>query len=184
MTTQTLESSLLTGTYTIDAAHSRFGFVARHMVVSKVRGHFNRFEGALQLDGDSPENSSGWVRIEGDSIDTGNQQRDEHIRSNDFLNLADYPEIRFDTTSVSTDGDDFEVSGELSVRGVTRPVTFHVAFLGGVVDAYGNTRVAFEGSTTISRKDWGVSWNAAIESGGVVVADKVTLELEIAAVKE
>lgn len=180
---QTVDRTSLTGAYKIDPVHSRLGFVARHMVVSKVRGQFNEFEGGVDLDGANPAASSGWVRIDGQSIDTGNEQRDGHIRSNDFLALDKYPAIEFQTTSISGAGEDFEVVGDLTIRGVTRPVAFQVTFLGGAIDAYGNTRVAFEGSTVVSRREWGVSWNAALESGGVVVADKVTLEFELAAVR-
>ena len=186
MTTEaitSLQRDQLTGEYTIDPAHSRFGFVARHAMVTKVRGQYREFEGSLHLDGDNPAASHGEVTIKAASIDTGNRQRDDHIRSNDFLAIDRYPDIAFQTTSIEGDGDEFKVMGDLTVRGVTRPVTVDVEFLGAGIDPWGNTRVGFEGSTTINRKDWGVSWNLALEAGGVLVSDKVKLEFEIAAVK-
>jgi polyisoprenoid-binding protein YceI len=186
MTTEaatSLRRDQLTGDYTIDPAHSRFGFVARHAMVTKVRGQYREFEGKLRLNGDDPAGSYGEVTIKAASIDTGNGQRDDHIRSNDFLAIDRYPDISFRTTSIAGDGDQFKVMGDLTVRGVTRPVTVEVEFLGAGLDPWGNTRVGFEGSTTINRKDWGVSWNLALEAGGVLVSDKVRLEFEIAAVK-
>ncbi len=183
-TLQTHDLSQLTGDYAIDASHSRFGFVARHAMVTKVRGQFNEFEGALRLDGDSPSNSFGELTIKATSIDTRNADRDNHIRSNDFLAMDEYPEISFKTTSIDGGPETWQVTGDLTVRGVTRSVTMDVDFLGASPDPWGNTRVGFEGSTVINRKDWGVSWNLAIEAGGVLVSEKVTLEFEIAAVKQ
>jgi len=179
--TNTLE---MTGTYAFDPTHSRFGFVARHAMVTKVRGRFNEFEGGFEIDADTPSASSAWLVIQGKSVDTNNEQRDEHIRTNDFLALDEYPEITFRSSGIEGEGEDFKVTGDLTVRGVTREVTFDVTFLGAVLDPWGNTRIGFEGSTVIRRKDWGVSWNHAIEAGGVMVSEKVTLEFEIAAVKQ
>ncbi len=173
----------LTGSYRFDPAHSRFGFVARHAMVTKVRGRFAEFEGGLEVDGSDPASSSGWLKIQGLSIDTGNEQRDEHIRSNDFLALGEYPEISFATTSISGVGDRYHVTGDLTVRDATRPVTFDVTYLGTAVDPWGNTRIGFEGSAVVNRKDWGVNWNTVLEAGGVLVSEKVTLEFEVAAIK-
>jgi len=175
----------LTGEYAIDPVHSRFGVVARHAVVTKVRVKFSDFEGLLRLDGVDPSNSYGDVTISATSFDSGNEQRDEHIRSSDFLLAEEHPEITFKTTSIdgAPDDDSFRVTGDLTVRDVTHPVTFDVDFLGAAVDAWGNTRVGFEGKAVINRKDWGVSWNTVIEAGGVMVSEKVTLEFEIAAVR-
>ncbi|TWD73073.1 polyisoprenoid-binding protein YceI [Kribbella amoyensis] len=181
MTTATAE---LTGDYTIDTSHSRVGFVARHAMVTKVRGAFNEWEGTAHLDGDNPANSSVRVVIQAKSIDTRNGQRDEHLRSNDFLDMDNNPEITFVSTAVEPSGDEtFKVSGDLSVRGVTKPVTIEFEYTGTAVDPFGNTRIGLEGSVVINRKDFGVSWNAALEGGGVLVSEKVTLEIEVSAIK-
>ncbi|EHR51761.1 hypothetical protein SacmaDRAFT_3547 [Saccharomonospora marina XMU15] len=184
MTTAT-DYRTLTGDYVIDPAHSRFGFVARHAMVTKVRGAFNEFEGSARLDGENPANSSAELTIKAASIDTRNADRDEHLRSNDFLAMAEHPEITFRSTEIIRTGEDaFDVAGELTVKGVTRPVTIPLSFEGQAVDPFGNSRIGFEGSTTINRKDFGVTWNAALETGGVLVSDKVVLEFEISAVKQ
>jgi polyisoprenoid-binding protein YceI len=182
--TTTTDFGTLTGTYTIDASHSRFGFVARHAMVTKVRGSFNDFEGTATIDGANPANSSVQVAIKVDSIDTRNAQRDEHLRTNDFLDTASYPEITFASTSISHDGgDDFQVTGDLTIRGVTKSITLPLEYQGSATDPFGNARIGFEGSVVINRKDWGVTWNAALETGGVLVSEKVTLEFEISAIK-
>src|SRR6201993_2261020 len=174
----------LTGTYTLDPAHTRIGFVARHAMVTKVRGAFNEFTGTAVLDGANPENSRVEVTIEAASIDTRNAQRDEHLRSNDFLAMQEYPKITFSSTGVRpVDDTTFEVTGDLTIRGVTRPVTIPFTFEGAAKDPFGNLRAGFEGSVTINRKDYGVTWNAALEGGGVLVSDRVTLEFEISAIK-
>jgi polyisoprenoid-binding protein YceI len=181
MTTKYAE---LTGDYTIDTAHSRVGFVARHAMVTKVRGSFDDFEGTVHIDGENPANS--WVRvtIEAKSIDTRNAQRDDHLRSNDFLDMNNYPEITFTSTAVEPLGDDkFRVAGDLTLRGVTRPLTLGVEYTGTATDPFGNVRVGFEGSAQLNRKDFGVNWNALLEGGGVMVSDKVTVEFEISAIK-
>ncbi len=174
----------LTGTYTIDPAHTRIGFVARHAMVTKVRGAFNEFEGIAVLDGDNPANSTTKVTIKTASIDTRNAQRDEHLRGNDFLAMDSYPEITFVSTAVRQTGDtSFELTGDLTIRGVTNAVTIPVTYEGAATDPFGNLRVGFEGSVTINRKDYGVTWNAALETGGVLVSDKIVLEFEVSAVK-
>ncbi len=174
----------LTGGYTIDGTHSRMGFVARHAMVTKVRGSFNEFEGTAVLDGDDPARSTAAVTIQAASIDTRNAQRDEHLRSNDFLAMDQYPTITFVSTAARRTGDaEFELDGDLTVRGVTLPVTIPFVFEGSAQDPYGNTRVGFEGWVVINRKDFGVSYNAALETGGVLINDKVTLEFEVSAVK-
>lgn len=188
MTTETatgIDRESLTGEYTIDPVHSRFGIVARHAVVTKVRANFNEFEGRLRIDGVEPSKSNGEITIQAASFDSGNEQRDEHIRSTDFLLAEEHPAITFTTTGIEGDesGDHFRVTGNLSVRGTSNQVIFDVEFLGAAIDAWGNTRVGLEGTTVINRKDWGVSWNAVIEAGGVMVSEKVKLEFEIAAVK-
>ena len=174
----------LSGTYTLDPAHSRIGFVARHAMVTKVRGAFNEFSGTAELDGANPENSRVQVTIEAASIDTRNSQRDEHLRSNDFLAMQEYPQITFASTGVRQTGETtFEVTGDLTIKSVTQSITIPFEFEGAAKDPFGNQRVGFEGAVTINRKDYGVTWNAALEGGGVLVSDKVTLEFEISAVK-
>ena len=174
----------LTGTWTLDPAHTRIGFVARHAMVTKVRGSFNEFEGTAVLDGANPANSHAEVTIKAASIDTRNAQRDEHLRSNDFLAMQEHPEITFTSTGVrQVDDTTFELTGDLTIRGVTKSVTIPFTFEGAAKDPFGNLRAGFEGSVAINRKDWGVAWNAALEGGGVLVSDKVTLEFEISAIK-
>jgi polyisoprenoid-binding protein YceI len=174
----------LTGTYTLDPAHTRIGFVARHAMVTKVRGSFNEFAGTAELDGANPENSRVQLTIEAASIDTRNAQRDEHLRSNDFLAMQEYPKITFASTGVRQAGETtFEVTGDLTIKGVTNEITIPFEFEGAAKDPFGNQRVGFEGSATINRRDYGVTWNAALEGGGVLVSDKVTLEFEISAIK-
>ena len=173
-----------TGTYTLDPAHSRLGFVARHAMVTKVRGGFNDFEGTITVDGADPSLSRVDVRAKVASIDTRNEQRDGHLRTNDFLDAETYPEITFVSTSVAhRGGHDFEVTGDLTIKGTTKSVTVPLEFQGSAKDPFGNTRIGFEGTTTIERSDYGVSFNAALETGGVLVSEKVTLEFEISAVK-
>jgi polyisoprenoid-binding protein YceI len=174
----------LTGRYTIDPAHSRIGFVARHAMVTKVRGAFNEFDGTATLDGTNPANSAARVTIKAASIDTRNAQRDGHLRSNDFLAMDEYPEITFVSTGArQVDDTTFELTGDLTIKGVTNPVTIPFTYEGAATDPFGNLRVGFDGSVTISRKDYGITWNAALEGGGVLVSDKVVLEFEISAIK-
>jgi polyisoprenoid-binding protein YceI len=183
VSTQT-ERDRLTGDYTIDSAHSRIGFVARHALVIKVRGSFNDFEGWAHIDAENPADSSAKVVINAKSIDTRNEQRDAHLRSNDFFAMDEYPEITFESTGVErVDDAHFRLTGDLTIKDVTRPVTIDFEYMGAAIDPWGKLRIGFEGSTTVNRKDWGVNWNVALEAGGVLVSENVTLEFEIAAVK-
>jgi polyisoprenoid-binding protein YceI len=176
--------SSLSGTYVLDPAHTRIGFVARHAMVTKVRGQFNEFEGSLVIDADDFERSSATLTIQAASIDTRNEQRDGHLRSNDFLALEEYPQITFVSTEVRETGESsVDVTGDLTVRGVTKSVTIPFEFEGAATDPFGNLRIGFEGSVVINRKDFGVNWNAALEAGGVLVSEKVTLEFEVSAIK-
>ena len=180
----TIERSKLTGEYTLDPTHSRIGFVARHAVVTKVRGQFRDFEGTLILNGDDPARSGAQVTIQATSIDTGQADRDAHLRSNDFFDMDEFPEITFSATAIVPDSEtEYKVTGDLTMRGVTKPVTVDIEFLGATIDPFGNERVGFEGSVRVNRKDWGINWNAALEAGGMLVSEKVTLEFEIAAIK-
>jgi polyisoprenoid-binding protein YceI len=173
----------ISGTYTIDPSHTRLGFVARHAMVTKVRGAFNEFEGTATVDGDL-SNASIEVTIQAASIDTRNEQRDGHLKSNDFLAMDEYPTITFRSTSVVPQGDStLEVTGDLTIKGTTQSVTIPFEFEGAATDPFGNQRIGFEGSVTINRKDYGVTWNAALESGGVLVSEKITLEFEVSAIK-
>jgi polyisoprenoid-binding protein YceI len=185
MTTATTPAlTELTGTYTLDPAHTRIGFVARHAMVTKVRGAFNEFEGTATLDGANPANSSAQVTISAASIDTRNAQRDEHLRSNDFLSMDEYPQITFSSTGArQVDDSTFELAGDLTIKGVTNQITVPFSFEGAAKDPFGNLRVGFEGAVTINRKDYGITWNAALETGGVLVSEKVTLEFELSLVK-
>ncbi|MYR41941.1 YceI family protein [Streptomyces sp. SID5910] len=183
MTTTNLAD--LTGDYVIDPAHSRIGFVARHAMVTKVRGAFHQFEGTAHLDGAEPARSTAQIVIKTESIDTGVEQRDQHLRTNDFLDAPTHPDITFRTTSVERDSDnEYRVTGDLTIKDVTRPVTIDVEYTGSAVDPFGNQRVGLEGLVTISRKDFGVTWNAPLEGGGVLVGDKIVLELDISAIKQ
>lgn len=183
MTVQT-QNRELTGDYQLDVAHTRIGFVARHAMITKVRGAFNEFEGRAHLDAQDPTRSSATITIKAESIDTRNDQRDAHLRGNDFLDIPNYPLITFTSTAVEpVGGDTYRVTGDLTIRGVTKPVSVDFEFTGSAVDPFGNLRVGFEGSTTINRKDWGVNWNAALEAGGFLVSENVTLEFEISAIR-
>ena len=183
MSTTTIPATL-TGTYTIDPTHSRIGFVARHAMVTKVRGSFNEFEGSGYFDAENPENSRLALTIQAASIDTRNPDRDGHLRSNDFFDMENHPEITFTSTEVEqADAENYRVTGDLTIKGVTKPVTVDFEYTGTAVDPYGNTPIGFEGKTTVNRKDWGVNWNAALEAGGVLVSEKVTLEFEVSAIR-
>lgn len=184
MTTAT-NAHTLSGDYALDPAHTRIGFVARHAMVTKVRGSFNEFAGTARIDGDDPARSTVEVTIQAASIDTRNADRDTHLRGADFLGLDEFPEITFRSTGVTWTGEDaFDLTGELTVRGTTRTVTVPFAVEGQATDPFGNVRVGFDGSTTISRKDFGLTWNAALETGGVLVSDKVTLEFEVSTIRQ
>jgi polyisoprenoid-binding protein YceI len=183
MSTTTIPATL-TGTYTIDPTHSRIGFVARHAMVTKVRGSFNDFEGSGYFDAEDATNSRLALTIQAASIDTRNPDRDGHLRSNDFFDMENHPEITFSSTAVEqVDTENYRVTGDLTIKGVTKPVIVDFEYTGTAIDPYGNTRIGFEGKTTVHRKDWGVNWNAALEAGGVLVSEKVTLEFEVSAIR-
>ncbi len=173
-----------TGTYSIDPTHSRIGFAARHAMVTKVRGSFNDFEGSGYFDAENPAASNLQLTIQAASIDTRNADRDGHLRSNDFFDMETYPTITFTSTSVEAlDADTYRVTGDLTIKDVTKPVTIDFDVAGTAVDPYGNTRLGLDGSVVVNRKDWGVNWNAALEAGGVLVSEKVTLEFEVSAIR-
>ncbi|WP_331272380.1 YceI family protein [Motilibacter aurantiacus] len=174
----------LTGDYQLDVAHTRIGFVARHAMVTKVRGSFKEFEGHAHLDAADPAKSTAELTIKVDSIDTGNEQRDGHLRTNDFFDVPNFPEVTFRSTGVEKAGDaTFRMTGDLTIKDTTKPVTVEFEFTGSAKDPFGNLRAGFEGRTTINRKDWNVNWNAALETGGFLVSDKIVLEFDVSAVK-
>jgi Uncharacterized conserved protein len=182
--TVTVGAADITGDYVLDIAHSRLGFVARHAMVTKVRGAFNDFEGTAHLDGDDPSKSSATVSIDVASVDTRQPQRDDHLRTNDFFDAPSYPKITFVSTAVEKVNDEtFRMTGDLTIKDVTKSVSIDFDYNGSATDPYGNQRVGFEGSTVINRKDFGVSFNAVLETGGVMVSEKITLEFEISAIK-
>jgi polyisoprenoid-binding protein YceI len=184
MTTQTHSAyDTLTGTWTIDPAHSRVGFVARHAMVTKVRGQFRDVEGRITIDAANPKNSSAVVTLQVASIDTGQAQRDDHLRSADFFEVEKYPTITFRSTDVDVDGESIVLKGDLTIKDATQPVTLELEYGGTAKDPFGNIRAGFEGKTSVNRKDWGLTWNAALETGGVLVSEKVTLEFEISLIK-
>jgi polyisoprenoid-binding protein YceI len=185
MTATTTLPAELTGTWNLDVAHTRIGFVARHAMVTKVRGAFNEFEGTLNLNAENPTASSAELTIQVASIDTRSSQRDDHLRTNDFFDAPSFPQITFKSTAVEqVDDSHFNVTGDLTIKDVTKSVTVEWEFTGLVVDPWGNQRIGFEGSTTLNRTDYGVNFNAALEAGGVLVSEKVTLEFEVSAVKQ
>jgi polyisoprenoid-binding protein YceI len=169
------------GTWSIDPVHSEIGFSVRHMMVSKVRGKFTKFSGEI-VTAEEPLASTVTATIELASIDTGHPDRDAHIRSADFFEVEANPTMIFRSTSISVDGDDFVLNGELSLKGRTKSVPLALEFGGISPDPYGGIRMGFSATGEISRSEFGVDFNAALETGGVVVADKVSIALEIEAV--
>ena len=183
MTTQT-DPATVTGTYTIDPSHSRIGFVARHAMVTKVRGSFNEFDGSGYFDADQPSNSHLELTIQAASIDSRNADRDGHLRSNDFFDMETYPTIAYRSTAVEVvDADTYRVTGDQTKKGVTKPGTIDYENTGTALEPFGNTRLGLEGNVVVNRKDWGINWNAALDAGGVLVSEKVTLEFEVSAIK-
>lgn len=180
-TTATTIPGYVAGTWTIDPVHSEVGFVVRHMMVSKVRGKFATFSGEI-VTGQDPLGSSVTATIDLASISTGNDQRDAHIRSADFFEVETYPTMTYRSTGVRVDGDAYVLDGQLTLKGVTKDVPLRLELNGFGPDAYGGTRAGFSATAEINRRDFGVDFNAAMETGGVVVSDKVTIELEIEAV--
>jgi polyisoprenoid-binding protein YceI len=171
-------------TWDIDTAHSSVGFTVRHLVISKVHGRFVRWSGSLALDEANPGASRIEARIETASIDTNEAQRDAHLRSADFFDAEQHPEIVFRSTGVTKSGErDYRLSGELTISGVTRPVVLEVESLGTAKDPWGGTRAGFSARTSIDRREFGLTWNQALEAGGVVVGEKIEIAIEVEAVR-
>lgn len=174
-------TGLVAGTWNIDPTHSEVGFVVRHVMVSKVKGVFSKFDGAITVDED-PLRSRVEATIDASSIDTREPQRDAHLRSSDFFDVETHPEIRFVSTEVSPAGNDYRVTGDLTIHGVTRQVELALEFNGVAPDPWGGLRAGFSATTEISRADFGIEFNIPLDGGGVVVGDKIRIYLEIEAV--
>jgi len=170
--------------WNIDVSHSGVHFTARHMMFAKVHGRFTRWSGTLEVDEQNPAASHVSAEIEAASIDTSEEKRDGHLRSADFFDAEKHPKITFKSTKVEAKGANASrVTGDLTIRGVTKPVTLAVELLGKGKDPWGNERIVFSGSTSVDRKDFGLMWNQVLEAGGVLVGDKIDINLEIEAVK-
>src|SRR5215218_5114911 len=172
----------IAGDYAVDVSHSRLGFSARYAMVTTVRGAFKDFEGTAHVDTANPAASKVELTIKADSIDTGVADRDAHLRGADFFEIEQHPEITFSSTNVERDGDDWTITGDLTIKGITKEIAVEFESTGSARDPFGNLRIGFEGRTTLSRKDWGLTWNAALETGGFLVSDKVKLEFDISAI--
>ena len=171
------------GTWTIDPAHSSVGFTVRHMMISRVRGRFTDYGADIVIDED-PARSKVSATVQLASIDTNDEARDQHLRSGEFFDVENHPAMTFESTGVSGSGSDYELAGNLTIRGVTKPVVFDVEFNGVGANPWGATVAGFSATTTISREDFGLTWNQALAAGGFLVGDKVNLELEIEATKD
>ncbi|GHB66630.1 polyisoprenoid-binding protein [Streptomyces viridiviolaceus] len=175
----------LTGDYAIDPSHTTIGFVARHAMVTNVKGKFLDFSGTLHLDGSDPARSTASLDVTMDSIDTGSADRDGHLKSSDFFRTDEFPTMTFRSTKAEAlGGDDYRITGDLTVLGTTKPITIDLEFNGVAKDPFGNERVGFEGKAEILRSEWGLTWNAALETGGVLVSDKIKLNFDVSAIKQ
>jgi polyisoprenoid-binding protein YceI len=173
----------IAGDYSLDVTHTRIGFSARHAMVTTVRGQFTEFEGTANIDTKNPAASSAKVTIKTASITTGQDDRDGHLRTGDFFDAETFPEITFVATDVArVDAATWLVTGDLTITGVNNPVSIEFESAGSALDPFGNTRVGFEGAATINRKDWGLTYNAALETGGVLISDKIKLEFDVSVV--
>lgn len=167
--------------WTIDKMHSAMEFSVRHMMISTVRGRFDEFDGEITGDVDDFSTMKATIRIKSNSINTGNTDRDNHLRSDDLFAGKDYPEIVFKSKSAKLDGEDVEITGDITIRGVTKEITLKGEFGGKLKDPYGNDRFGLTATGTINRQDFGVKWNMILEGGGVMVGDRVTLQVSIEA---
>lgn len=177
--------SNLNGTYILDTAHTAVGFVARHAMVTKVRGKFDEFDAKVVVDTDNPANASATATIKTASVNTGNADRDGHVKGEDFFDVEKFPEMTFTATSFDIkDEKAGTVTGDLTIKGTTKPVTLDVEIFGVEEDPFGNTRIGFEAATEINRKDFGIDFQAPLGSGGVLVSDKIKIEIEGSGIKE
>ena len=169
--------------WTFDPTHSGIHFAVRHLMISKVRGSFTKWTGTFEYDDKDPTKSQIAVTIDAASIDTKEAQRDGHLKSADFFDVEKFPSITFKSTSIAKDGEDWKLNGDLTIHGVSKPVSLHVESHGQGKDPWGNERAGFSVKTSISRKEFGLHWNQALEAGGVVVGDKVEIECDVEAIK-
>lgn len=166
------------GTYTLDPTHSDLRIVARHLMVSKVTGTFTEMSGTIEVAEDLTDSSVSFT-AKAATIETGTTDRDNHLRSPDFLDAETYPEITFESTGIARDGDDWKLTGDLTIRDITKPVTFDLAYEGAAVDPYGNQKAAFTASGQIDREEWGLTWNVPLEGGGVLVSKNFKVEFDV-----
>jgi polyisoprenoid-binding protein YceI len=175
-------SDLTPGVWNVDGAHSSIGFVARHLMVTKVRGRFATFTGTLTI-ADDPLASKVEATVDIASITTGDDSRDGHLKSADFFDAENFPTMTLVSTGIDKDGSDYVLHADLTIKGVTKPVDFELEFDGVSGDPWGGTRAGFSAETEVNRKDWGLEWNVALETGGVLVGEKVKIQLDVQAVK-
>jgi polyisoprenoid-binding protein YceI len=177
--------SALNGEWEIDPTHTRIGFSARHAMVTTVRGSFNEIEGSFHADLDDMTKSHATIVLKTASVDTRNQQRDDHLRSGDFFDIEKWPEITFHSTQIEeVEENAYMVSGDLTIRDITRPIVIPLALVGVENDSFGFTRAGFEGSRRINRRDFGLVWNMPLDSGGLMISERIVLEFEISAIKQ
>jgi polyisoprenoid-binding protein YceI len=174
----------ISGDYVLDPSHTRIGFSARHAMVTNVHGQFDTFEGTAHIDAADPAASTVSVTLKAASVTTGQEQRDGHLKTADFFDVENHPDITFVSTAVERDGTDWSITGDLTIKTVSHPVTLAFEEIGSAKDPYGNIRLGFEGGATINRSDWGLTFNAALETGGVLVSEKIKLEFDISAIAE
>jgi polyisoprenoid-binding protein YceI len=180
----TTATAVPTGTWTVDPAHSKVGFAVKHMGIANVRGEFTEFEGTLEIAEDL-SSAKAYGTVKAQSVDTNEPQRDDHLRSPDFFDVAQFPELRFESTSIEAlDDEEFRITGKLTIHGVTNDVVLHADLEGTDIDPWGNERVGLEVTGQLSRGDYGMKFNQALGSGNMLVADKVKLALDISAVKQ
>lgn len=178
--TPTPTPTLTAGVWAVDPSHSAVSFSVRHLMVSKVRGRFGTFTGTITI-GDDLNASSVEANVEMTSVNTDDEGRDAHLRGADFFDVEQFPTMSFVSTSLSAEGDSYALAGDLTIKGVARPVTFVLEFEGVSTDPWGNTKAGFSAETEINRKDWGLEWNVALETGGLLVGEKVKIQLDIEA---
>ncbi|MEO6156006.1 MAG: YceI family protein [Ilumatobacteraceae bacterium] len=176
-------SALTPGIWNVDPAHSALGFAVRHLMVSKIRGKFEIFEGTITIAAD-PLQSSVSASADTASVHTNDKSRDNHLRTSDFFEAEKFPKLTFVSTSIEADGDDYKLHGDLTIKGTTKPVSFDLELEGVVQDPWGHSRAGFTAETEVNRKDWGLDYNAVLEAGGVMIGEKVKLTLEIEAIKK
>ncbi len=173
----------ISGDYAIDASHSRLGFSARHAMVTTVRGAFSAFEGTAVINTATPADSKVELTIQANSFETGSADRDGHVKGADFFDVEQFPTLTFSSTQVERDGAEWTIVGDLTIKDVTKSVALVFGQLGSARDPFGNLRVGFEGGASINRKDWGLSWNVPLETGGLLVSEKIKLDFDISAIQ-